>query len=185
MGITLEQYRSRIGCHSIFMAGKNNERRLKGSFWNTMLMMFYLHVFYLPTLKRVVQQYQSSNEVMSWFHQMMCYHVYVPLFLRLSNDIEENPGPTLYQIINVFETLRADFSQGDQSNFGDNAGKQCVAMSLTAIIFRYIKLHIDTWDYPDLNNILYHGNCLYDCIKCSVKKDVLLLTDVPCYGMTK
>ena len=85
---------------------------------------------------------------------------------------------TLYQIIHVFETLRADFSQGDQSNFGDNAGKQCVAMSLTAIIFRYIKPHIDTWDSPDLNNILCLGNCLYDCIKCSVKKD-LLLTDVP------
>ena len=135
------------------MAGKNNERRLKGSLGNTMSMIFYLIVFYLPTLTRVIEQYQRSNKVMSWFHQMMCYHAYIPLLLRLSNDVVENPGPTLYHIINVFETLRADFSQGDQTKFADNAGKQCVAMSLASLIFRYIKPHIDTWDSPDFHNI--------------------------------
>jgi hypothetical protein len=28
-----------------------------------------------------------------WYAQMVCYHVHVPLLLRLSNDVEENPGP--------------------------------------------------------------------------------------------
>ena len=51
-------------------------------------------------------------------------------------------------------------------------------MSLTAIIFKYIK-DIYNWNSSDLNNILFHGNNLYSCIKGSVKKDFLLLTDVP------
>ena len=110
--------------------------------------------------------------------EMMCYNVYVTLLLRLSNDVEENPGPTIYEIVNSNNTVRADFSQGNQSKFGENAGKQCVAMSLTAIIFRYVT-DIDSWDSADLNSILDHGNCLYSCIKVSVKKDFLLLTDVP------
>ena len=37
-----------------------------------MLMMFYLNVFYLPTLKDVVGHYKLWNEVISWFTQMMC-----------------------------------------------------------------------------------------------------------------
>ena len=66
--------------------------------------------------------------------EMMCYNVYVPLFLRLSNYIKENPGPTIYAIVNSNNTVRADFNQGNQAKFGGNASKQCVAMSLTAII---------------------------------------------------
>ena len=61
-------------------------------------------------------------------------------------------------------TVCADFSQGNQSTFGENAGKQCVAMSLTAIIFKYVT-YIDSWDSADLNSISDHGNCLYSCIK--------------------
>ena len=101
--------------------------------------------------------------------EMMCYNVYVTLLLRLSNDVEENPGPTIYEIVNSNNTVRADFSQGNQAKFGENAGKQCVAMSLTAIIFKYVT-DIYYWDSADLTSILAHGNCLYNCIKVSVKK---------------
>ena len=111
--------------------------------------------------------------------EMMCYNVYVPLLLRLSNYVKENPGPTfIYEIVNSNNTVCADFSQGNQAKFGDNAGKRCVAMSLSAIIFKYIT-DIYNWDSADLNSILSHGNCLYNCIKLCVKKDFLLLTDVP------
>ena len=48
--------------------------------------------------------------------------MYVPLLLRLSNVVEENPGSTVIKIINPSQT-------GDE-RFGHNAGKQCVAMSL-------------------------------------------------------
>ena len=41
--------------------------------------MFYLNVFYLPTLKDVaVNDYKLWNELMFWFTQMMCYNVYMP-----------------------------------------------------------------------------------------------------------
>jgi len=48
MGTTIEQYRSRIGCHNNFVKAKDVSSRVRGRFWNTILMMFYLNVFYLP-----------------------------------------------------------------------------------------------------------------------------------------
>ena len=44
--------------------------------------------------------------------------------------------------------------------FGENAGKQCLAMSLTAIIYHHIK-DISLWSSSTLNNILVTGNNLY------------------------
>ena len=69
------------------------------------LMMFYLNVFYLPTLKQVVGHYKSWNKVMFWFTQMMCYNVYIPLLIRQANDVEENPGPTIFDIIHPTTTV--------------------------------------------------------------------------------
>jgi hypothetical protein len=98
--------------------------------------------------------------------------------LRLSNDVETNPGPTVYDIVNTTETVCADFSQGNQIIFGENAGKQCVMMSLTAIV--YSQIHdVSTWNSALLNTILFHGNILYTFISNSINKDLLLLTDVP------
>ena len=88
MGTTIEQYRSRIGSHNNFVKAKDVLSRVRGRFWNMMLMMFYLNVFYLPTLKQVVGHYKLWNEVMFWFTQMMCYNVYIPLLLRQANDVE-------------------------------------------------------------------------------------------------
>ena len=39
------------------------------------------------------------NQVMFWFTQMMCYNVYIPLLIRQANDVEENPGPSIFDII--------------------------------------------------------------------------------------
>ena len=36
---------------------------------------------------------------MFWFTQMMCYNVYIPLLIRQANDVEENPGSTIFDII--------------------------------------------------------------------------------------
>ena len=75
-----------------------------------MLMMFYLNVFYLPTLTDVVGHYKLRNEVMFWFTQMMCYNVYIPLLIRQANDVEENPGPTIFDIIDPTTTVSAGSS---------------------------------------------------------------------------
>ena len=58
-------------------------------------------------------------------------------------------------------TVLADFSLGD-IRFGQNAGKQCVAMSLTAIIIIYNNIHcVNIWDRSILNTIFFTGNSLY------------------------
>jgi hypothetical protein len=109
---------------------------------------------------------------------MSCNNVYVPLLLRMANDVEENPGPTVYDVVDPTKTISADFSQGDTRKFRQNAGKQCLAMSLTAIIHSHI-VDVNIWDTSLLNNILYAGNNLYTFISNSVNKSYLLLTDVP------
>lgn len=58
----------------------------------------------------------------------MCYHMDVPLLLRLTKDIEENPGPTTNEIIAASET-----------DCVDNSGKQRVAMALASITYSEIK----------------------------------------------
>ena len=39
-------------------------------------------MFYFPTLKDFVGHHKLWNEVMSWFTQMMCHSVYIPLLIR-------------------------------------------------------------------------------------------------------
>ena len=52
---------------------------------------------------------------------------------NLCRDIEKNPGPTF---IDPSKTLHAPYSQGNVV-FGQNAGQQCVAMSLCALIHNF------------------------------------------------
>ena len=90
-----------------------------------------------------------------------------------------NPGPTIFDVIDPTRTICADYSQGNEALFGENAGKQCVAMLLTAIIYHHIG-DISLWISSTLN-ILTIGNNLYTSIWCSVQtNDYLLLTDAPC-----
>jgi hypothetical protein len=96
----------------------------------------------------------------------------------MANDVEENPGPTIYDVVDPTKTICADFSQGNTKKFRQNSGKQCLAMSLTAIIYNHIT-NANTWDSTILNSILCAGNNLYSFISNSVNKSYLLLTDVP------
>ena len=142
------------------------------------IQIFYLCVLCLP-LKRLSQPYKSfSQAVVLSFTQMSCFNIYVPLLLRLANDVEENPGPTVYDVVDPSKTISADFSKGNARMFGQNAGKQCVAMSLTAIVHSHMT-NVNAWDFSFLNFMLRAGNSLYTCISSSINKDFLLLTDVP------
>ena len=74
--------------------------------------------------------------------------MYVPLLSRTANDAEENPGSTIYDVVDPSKTICADFSQGNTKTFRQNVGKQCVAMCLTAIIYNEIiniESHIVYW----------------------------------------
>ena len=70
----------------------------------------------------------------------------------MANDVKENPGPTIYDAVDPSKTICADFIQGNTKKFRQNAGKQCVAMSLTAIIYNEIT-NINAWDSSFLNVI--------------------------------
>ena len=43
-----------------------------------------------------------------------------------------------YNVVDPSKTICADFSQGNTKKFRQNAGKQCVVMYLTAIIYNEI-----------------------------------------------
>ena len=111
MGITIEQYRARIGTYCNCVKTKDISR-FENIFWNTRIIV--------DLLIRSVY--------------LLGCTVYVALLLRMANDVEENPGPTLYDIVDPNKTICADFSQSNARKFGHNADKQCVAMSLTAIV---------------------------------------------------
>ena len=111
--------------------------------------------------------------------EIVRYNVYVPLLLRLSNDVEENPAININEIIDPTFTVCADFNQGiNASMFGNNAGKQCVALSIYTILYNEIK-SINIWDTLIMNRILINGNNLYSVISQHVPKYFLLLTEVP------
>ena len=80
--------------------------------------------------------------------------------LNLCNDIETNPGPPTHDIDPTL-TIKAPYSQGDIMYFGDNAGKQCVAMSLIDLIYNQIK---GRHTCNDLVQILEMGNQLYSIL---------------------
>ncbi|CAH3165380.1 unnamed protein product [Pocillopora meandrina] len=87
-----------------------------------MFVMFYLNIFYLPVLKQVVGQHKMWNDVMFWFSQMIFYNAYIPLLIRQANDVQENPGSTKFDVIDPTRTICADYSQGNEALFGENAG---------------------------------------------------------------
>ena len=72
------------------------------------------------------------------------------------DDVEENPGPTIFDIIDPTTTVSADSSQGNEAIFGVNAGKQCVAMSHTAMIYHQIQ-DTSLWTIFWLLVIIYAG----------------------------
>ena len=56
----------------------------------------------------------------------------------MANDVEENPGPTIY-VFDPSKTICADVSQGNTKKIIQNTCKQCLAMSLTEITHNEMK----------------------------------------------
>ena len=93
--------------------------------------------------------------------------------LLLSGDIETNPGPF---VVDPSKTIHAPYSQGNNFVFGPNAGTQCVAMSLIAILFDFM---YSIRSSSDLGEILNVGNELYTRLSQSAGHDLLMLTELP------
>ena len=78
---------------------------------------------------------------------------------KLNRDIEKNPGPPTH--VDPNKTIVASYSQGNELVFGQNAGQQCVAMSLCSLIYN------DTQGISsanDLIQIMNIGNQLYSSL---------------------
>ena len=76
----------------------------------------------------------SCNRVMCLHNSQTHVANYCKLkTLKLSTDIEKNPGRRpMY--VDHGKTIAAPYSQGNELVFGQNAGQQCVAMSLCSLI---------------------------------------------------
>ena len=85
-----------MGLHNIFLKAKELSCCLEGQFWSTLLFMFYLEAIYLPTLQRQIRLWQTNYFVRLWFTQICLYRFYLPLLIRLANDVETNPGPIFF-----------------------------------------------------------------------------------------
>ena len=72
---------------------------------------------------------------------------------ELSRDVETNPGT-----VDGSKTIKAPYSQDNVTLFGINAGSQCVAMSLTALIYNRQNTIVSS---RDLQNVMNFGNELY------------------------
>ena len=94
---------------------------------------------------------------------------------KLSTDIEKNPGPSVY-VDHATKTIHAPYCQGNVVVFGENAGQQCVAMSLCALIYSKIR-RITSVD--DMIQIMTVGNQLYSSLSLLARQSMLMLTDLP------
>ena len=68
-------------------------------------MLLFLYKVLFPATendpKQVVGQYKMWNEVKFWFTQMTFYNnfICIPLIIRQANHVEENPGPTIFEVL--------------------------------------------------------------------------------------
>ena len=74
------------------------------------------------------------------------------------------------------KTIKAPYSQGDVVVFGQNAGQQCVAMSLCALMYHIMK---GIGNPDDLKQIMHIGSQLYSSLSQLSRQSFLLLTVLP------
>lgn len=95
----------------------------------------------------------------------------------LLSDIETNPGPSY---VNCCNTVRGRFHQGEEKLFGINAGNQCAANSLVAVVFdTEVSCFLPGWESITMDSILRVGNNLYSYLHGFAAQDHLLLNELP------
>ena len=89
------------------------------------------------------------------------YRAYKSLnhWVNFGQYIYKNPGPSVY--IDAAKEINAPYCQGNVTVFGENAGQQCVAMSLCALIYSKIT-KITSVD--DMTQIMIVGIQLYSSL---------------------
>ena len=93
---------------------------------------------------------------------------------KLFTDIEKNPRPSVY--VDATETIHAPYCEGNVVVFGGNAGQQCVAISLRALIYSKI-IRITSVD--NMIQIMTVGNQLYSSLSLLARQSMLMLSELP------
>ena len=93
---------------------------------------------------------------------------------KLSTDIWKNSGPSVY--IDAAKAINAPYCQGNVTEFEENAGQQCVALSLCALIYGKIT-KITSVD--DMTQIMIVGIQLYSSLSLLARQSMLMLTEMP------
>ena len=78
-------------------------------------------------------------------------------FKLSTQDIEKNPGPSAY--VDATKAIHAPYGQGNVVVFGENAGQQCVTMTLYALIYSKIR-RITNTSVDDMIQTMTVGNQL-------------------------
>ena len=112
----------------------------------------------------------SCNKLMSLYKSQS--HAISHCQSKLYTDIEKNPGPNIVPS----KTITAPYNQGNVAIFGQNAGQQCVAMSLCSLIYN---TNHGINSSNDLVNIMNIGNQLYSRLSQSARQAFLLQTELP------
>ena len=86
---------------------------------------------------------------------------------KLSTDIEKNPDPSFY--VDVTKTIHTSYCLGNVVVFGENAGQQCVAISLCALIYSKIR-RITSVD--DMIEIMTVGSQLYSSLSLLARQSM-------------
>jgi hypothetical protein len=108
-------------------------------------MMKYQGMMKLKYRARQYLSLFSCNKPMSIYK--IHTHVANCCKFKLRTDIEKNPGPTCTALhVDPRKTIKAPYSQGNEFLFGQNAGQQCVAMSMCSLIYNN-KKGINSSDY--------------------------------------
>ena len=92
---------------------------------------------------------------------------------KLCTDIGKNPGPSVY--VDATKTINAPYCQGNVTVFGENAGQQCVARSLCALIYSKIT-KITSVD--DMTQIMIVGIQLYSSLSLLARQSMFMLTEL-------
>ena len=81
----------------------------------------------------------------------------------------------------LYVSVQGSFHQGNLM-FGENAGTQCVANSLTALAYHKVK-NAKQWQTEDMNKILATGDEMYSYLQQSstVGNRYLLVSELPQY----
>ena len=115
----------------------------------------------------------SCNRVMCLY--MSETHLMNYCKLKLSTDIEKNPGP-LPMYVDPSKTIAAPYNQGNELVFGQNAGQQCVAMRLCSLIYNN-KQGISSAN--NLIQIMNIGNQLYSSLSQLARHSYFMQTELP------